>query len=134
MEPTPERGTSPRDLEFRALTRDVILGTLVVIVVSLAVPVLLIRAEYQRSHLAPTPAAEVLRERISGTASITPSAPSIADIPKLAEQLVRREAEKRAAPRSRVPHGTDERVDPASSGTVPHEGWPPEDKQQSESP
>ena len=88
---TPEN----RDSNYRALVRDVILGSAAVIFVSLAVPTWILRAEYRKTYGAPVklaPAADVLRERTAGTA-LTPSPPP--HILELAEQLVRREAERR---------------------------------------
>jgi hypothetical protein len=91
----------------RALVRDVIIGTVMVIFVSLAVPAWIIRAEYHRSSDdAPVKqqvsAAEVLRERRSGTVVIiTPHRPKVLEI---AERVVRREtAEREAKRRASVP-------------------------------
>jgi len=100
-----------RDSNYRALVRDVILGTVAVIFLSLAVPAWIIRAEYRKTYsapvkLAPASAAEVLRERTSETVIITPHAP---DILELAEQLVRREAERREAEKREIERRKAER-------------------------
>jgi len=97
-----KKGTAEdRDANYRALVRDVVLGTVAVIFLSLAVPAWIIRAEYRKTYsapvkLPPVSVAEVLRERTSETVIITPRAP---DILELAEQLVQREAERREAAR-----------------------------------
>ncbi|HEY7364077.1 MAG TPA: hypothetical protein VIE37_08215 [Methylomirabilota bacterium] len=95
-----ERKDTPVDREstYRALMRDVILGTLAVVFVSLAVPAWIIRVEYRKSFATPAalaPAAEILRER----AAPAPVAPRPPHILELAERLVRQEAERRAAER-----------------------------------
>lgn len=95
-----ERKDTPADREstYRALVRDVILGTLAVVFISLAVPAWIIRVEYRKSFATPAslaPTAEVLRERAS-PATVAPRPPHILE---LAERLVRQEAERRAAER-----------------------------------
>jgi len=88
-----------RDSSYRALVRDVTLGTVAVIFLSLAVPAWIIRAEYHKTYGAPvklTPTAEVLRETTSEGVIVKPRAP---DILELTEQLVRREAERREVER-----------------------------------
>ena len=99
-----------RDSSYRALVRDVILGTVAVILLSLAVPAWIIRAEYRKTYGAPvnlTPTAEVLRETTSEGVIVTPRA---LDILKLAEQLVRREAEKREIERREAARREAERL------------------------
>jgi hypothetical protein len=93
----PREGPKDRDSNYRALVRDVLLGAVVVISVSLAVPAWIIHSEYRKTYQAPahlTPGADVSRHRTSET--VTPPAP---DILEFAEQLVRREAERREAER-----------------------------------
>jgi hypothetical protein len=93
-----KESSADRELNYRALVRDVILGTLAVIFVSLAVPAWIIRAEYRKTYGTPAnlaPAAEVLRERMSQV-TVAPRPPHILE---LAERLVRQEAERRAAER-----------------------------------
>jgi hypothetical protein len=92
-----------RERNYHALVRDVILGTLAVIFVSLAVPAWILRAEYRKTYSAPValvPAAEVLRERMSPVV-VPPRPPKILE---LAERLVRQEAERRAAERRAAAH------------------------------
>lgn len=106
------------DLEHRAVVRDVILWTAVVIVMSLAVPTWIMHAEYRKGYDSPvtaTPAAEVLRERASGTAVITLQASDLRDIPELAERLVRQETERRAMTQAAKPRSTPGPVRPAAS-------------------
>jgi len=82
-----------REASYRALLRDVILGSLAVIVLALAVPTWIIRVEYSKTYgRAPgtRPMAEVLRERALG--AVTPRIPRVIE---LAEQIVRREAQRR---------------------------------------
>lgn len=94
---TVKGASADRDSSYRALVRDVIFGTVAVILLSLAVPAWIIRAEYRKEYREPVklaPVAEVLRERTSRTAVIPPHVPHILE---LAERLVRQEAEKREA-------------------------------------
>ncbi|MGH7310837.1 MAG: hypothetical protein ACREK6_19325, partial [Candidatus Rokuibacteriota bacterium] len=80
-----------RELGYHALVRDVILGAMVVIFVSLAVPAWILRVEYRKTHSAGAtlvPTADVLRERMSPV-TITPRPPRILE---LAERIVRQEA------------------------------------------
>jgi hypothetical protein len=92
-----------RDSNYRTLVRDVILGAIVVICVSLAVPAWILRDEYRRTYSVPVrvvPTADVLRDAASvrGATSETGIAnPRSPDILELAERLVRREAERRQA-------------------------------------
>lgn len=98
--------------------RDVILWTVVVIVMSLAVPAWIMHVEYRKGDEPPvtlTPAAEVLRERASGTVVITPRASDIRDIPKLAERLVRQETERRAMTHAPKPGSTAGPARPTAS-------------------
>jgi hypothetical protein len=104
---------------YRTLARDVILGIVAVIFVSLAVPAWIIQAEYRKTSdppMKPVPVAEVLRERTSETV-IPRRAP---DILKVAERLVQREAEEREAKRrarahSSITHLTDVSVPSAAT-------------------
>jgi hypothetical protein len=102
--PDEKRDTS----EVRALTRDVILGAIVVILVSLAVPAWIMRVEYRKSSKPPeksAPAAEGLRETRSERVTATPAhSPGILE---LAERLARQEAEKRARAHSPSPRSTN---------------------------
>lgn len=88
---------------YQTLARDVILGIVAVIFVSLAVPAWILRLEYRKTYDAPVKpgsTAEVLRERTSETVVIiTPRPPDTPAILELAEHIVRREAEKREAER-----------------------------------
>lgn len=90
-----------REASYRALVRDVVLGALAVIALSLAVPAWIIRVEYSTNYgtiLEPRSAAvaEVLRERTFETVVGTPRLPRMLDV---AEQIVRREAERRDSER-----------------------------------
>jgi hypothetical protein len=90
-----------REAGYRALVRDVVLGGLAVIALSLAVPAWIIRVEYSKTDstiLEPrsAPIAEVLRERTFEAVVVTPRVPRMLDV---AEQIVRREAERREAER-----------------------------------
>jgi hypothetical protein len=92
-----------RDSSYRTLVRDVILGAIAVICVSLAVPAWILRDEYRRTYSAPVkvvPAADVLRDAAfvrSATSETGIANPRPPDILELAERLVRREAERREA-------------------------------------
>jgi hypothetical protein len=108
-----------------ALARDVILGIVAVIFVSLAVPASILRVEYRKTYDAPVKpgsTAEVLRERTSETAIITtPRAPSILEV---AERVVRQEAEEREAKRratvhSRTTRSTNVPVPPTAAHPAP---------------
>lgn len=86
-----------REASYRALLRDVILGSLAVIVLSLAVPAWIIRVEYSKTDGSVPGSglvAEVLRERTVETVAVTPRLPRVLE---LAEQIVRREAQRREA-------------------------------------
>jgi hypothetical protein len=95
----PREGPRDRDSNYRALVRDVLLGAVAVIFVSLAVPAWIIHSEYRKTYQAPanlTPGAGVSRHPASETGPVTPPAP---DILEFAERLVKREAERREAER-----------------------------------
>jgi hypothetical protein len=103
------RGTYTLDeaheASYRALLRDVILGSIAVIVFSLAVPVWIIRVEYSKTYgrvPRPRSVAEVLRERTVEGLAATPRRPTVLE---LAEQIVRREAQRRESERG----GAEER-------------------------
>lgn len=88
-----------RESSYRALVRDVILGTGAVVLLSLAVPAWIIGSEYRKAYwepVRPAPLAEVLRDRGSASTRTLDRAPQILE---LAERLVREEAEKREAAR-----------------------------------
>jgi hypothetical protein len=90
-----------REASYRALRRDVILGSLAVILLSLAVPAWIIRGEYSKTYdtvlgRGSAPVADVLRERTLDPVVVTPRFPRVLD---LAEQIVRREAERRESER-----------------------------------
>jgi hypothetical protein len=90
-----------REAAYRALLRDVILGSVAVILFSLAVPAWIIRNEYSKTYgtirgLGSAPLADVLRERTLDTVVVTPRFPGVLE---LAEQIVRREAERRESER-----------------------------------
>lgn len=95
---------TPNDGEasYRALVRDVILGGLAVIVISLAVPAWIIRVEYSKTYgrvPGPGAVAEVLRERTLETAAATPR---LSRVLGLAEQIARRETERRGNERRKA--------------------------------
>ncbi|HET9491463.1 MAG TPA: hypothetical protein VFR64_17120 [Methylomirabilota bacterium] len=95
-----KRAFIDRESSYRALVRDVILGTGAVVLLSLAVPAWIIGSEYRKAYWEPErpapPVAEVLRDR--GSASLTtPRRPP--QILELAERIVRQEAERREAAR-----------------------------------
>jgi hypothetical protein len=123
-----ERKDTPVDREstYRALMRDVILGTLAVVFVSLAVPAWILRVEYRKSFATPTslaPAAEILRDRASP--SVPPRRP---DILELAERLVRQEAERRTVERRAAERRAAERAAAqrrAAEGAPPRGSLPP---------
>jgi hypothetical protein len=95
----PREGPKDRDSNYRALVRDVLLGAVAVIFVSLAVPAWIIHSEYRKTYQPPTrltPGADVSRDLSSQTSPVTPPAP---DILEFAERLVRREAERREVER-----------------------------------
>jgi hypothetical protein len=88
-----------RESSYRALVRDVILGTGAVVLLSLAVPAWIIGSEYRKAYWEserPAPVAEVLRDRGSASLTTPRRAPQILE---LAERIVRQEAEKREAAR-----------------------------------
>jgi hypothetical protein len=90
-----------REAGYRALVRDVVLGGLAVIVLSLAVPAWIIGVEYSKTYgtvlgRGSPPVAEVLRERALDTVVVTPRLPRVLE---LAEQIVRRETERRESER-----------------------------------
>lgn len=88
-----------REASYRALLRDVVLGSLAVIVLSLAVPAWIIRVEYSKTDGSVPGSglvAEVLRERTVETVAVTPRLPRVLE---LAEQIVRREAQRRESER-----------------------------------
>jgi hypothetical protein len=84
-----------REASYRGLVRDVVLGSLAVIVLSLAVPAWIVRVEYSKTYgrvPGPGSVAEVLRERTLETVAVTPRLPRVLE---LAEHIVRRETERR---------------------------------------
>jgi hypothetical protein len=104
----PNDRSRDRESNYHALVRDVILGAIAVIFVSLAVPAWILRDEYRRTYSVPVrlvPAADILRDSASVRGRMSDAAvppPRPADILELAEQLVRREAreaERRKAER-----------------------------------
>jgi hypothetical protein len=101
----PKGALAVRDVSHRSLLRDVILGTVAVIVVSLGVPAWIIQAEYRKTFGGPVnaiPTAEILRDATADAGIGAPPAPRILEV---AERLVRREAERRATAHSPPPAG-----------------------------
>jgi hypothetical protein len=110
----------------RALLRDVILGVVAVVCVSVAVPAWIIHVEYHKTSNAPMKpisAAEVLRETRSETVVVI--RPAIPNVLELAERIVQQEAEEREAKRratvpSLVTRSPDNPVPPkASPAAIP---------------
>jgi hypothetical protein len=115
----PREGPKDRDSNYRALVRDVLLGAVAVIFVSLAVPAWIIHSEYRKTYQPParlTPGADVTRDLSSKTGPVTPPAP---DILEFAEQLVRREAERREAERREAERREAERRAAAPRASQP---------------
>jgi hypothetical protein len=113
----PREGSKDRDSNYRALVRDVLLGAVAVVFVSLAVPAWIIHSEYRKTYQAPanlTPEADVSRDPTSKT--VTPPAP---DIFQFAERLVRREAERREAERRETERREAERRAAAPPASQP---------------
>jgi hypothetical protein len=93
-----KRTSEDREASYRALVRDVIIGGVTVILLSLAVPAWIIRVEYSKMYgppaePEPVPVAEVLRERTVPAVMTS----GFSKLLELAKEIVRREAERREA-------------------------------------